>query len=114
MDVSDGLAWDLFRLGRASRVAIELQHVPIHPDARRAARRSGRTALDHALHDGEDHELLAAVPRSKLGGLRAAAKRAGVPLVCIGVARRGAGLTLVMDGERQAWHPDQGGWKHGT
>lgn len=114
MDVSDGLAWDLFRLGRASRVAVDLQHVPIHPDARRAARKSGRTALDHALHDGEDHELLAAVPRSKWGGLLAAAKRAGVRVLSIGAARKGAGLTLVMDGERHAWHPEQGGWKHGT
>lgn len=114
MDVSDGLAWDLFRLGRSSRVAIDLQHVPIHPDAQRAARSSGRTALDHALHDGEDHELIASVPQSKLRAVLAAAKRADVPLVCMGLAREGAGLTLVLDGVRRPWLPEQGGWKHGA
>ncbi|MDE0916512.1 MAG: thiamine-phosphate kinase [Planctomycetota bacterium] len=114
MDVSDGLAWDLYRMGRASKVCIDLHHVPVHSDARRAARESGRTAVDHALHDGEDHELLAAVPRSKLGALMAAAKRAGVPVLEIGSARKGAGLTLSVDGLCGPWHPDQGGWKHGA
>ncbi|MDP6739901.1 MAG: thiamine-phosphate kinase [Planctomycetota bacterium] len=114
MDVSDGLAWDLHRFGRASGVAVDLQYVPIHPDARRAARQSGRTPLDHALHDGEDHELLAAVPRSKMNGLMAAAKHAGIRVLSIGAAREGAGLALVMDGGHHAWHPDQGGWKHGV
>lgn len=63
MDVSDGLALDLHRLARASDVAFELREVPIHRDARRAARASGLTALEHALEDGEDHELLACLPR---------------------------------------------------
>ncbi|MHC4377421.1 MAG: thiamine-phosphate kinase, partial [Planctomycetota bacterium] len=62
MDVSDGLALDLHRLARASDVAFELHDVPIHRDARRAARASGRTPLEHALGDGEDHELLACLP----------------------------------------------------
>src|SRR5262245_21021586 len=35
MDVSDGLALDLTRLARASRVRIDLEEVPIHPDALR-------------------------------------------------------------------------------
>jgi hypothetical protein len=57
---------------------------------------------------------LAAVPRSKLGALMAAAKRAGVPVLEIGFARKGAGLTLSVDGLGGPWHPDQGGWKHGA
>src|SRR5262249_59963842 len=64
MDVSDGLARDLARIAELSRVRIELGFVPIHDDARRAARRDGRRALDHALDDGEDHELVATLPRS--------------------------------------------------
>ena len=63
MDVSDGLALDLHRLARASKVAFELLKLPIHRDARRAARTSGRLPLEHALGDGEDHELLACLPR---------------------------------------------------
>jgi thiamine-monophosphate kinase len=66
MDVSDGLALDLSRLARESGVGaiVETDRVPIHGDARRLAERShdGRTPLEHALGDGEDFELLLAVP----------------------------------------------------
>jgi thiamine-monophosphate kinase len=37
---------------------IEAARIPIHADAQTMSRRSGRSSLDHALHDGEDHELL--------------------------------------------------------
>jgi thiamine-monophosphate kinase len=64
MDVSDGLALDASRLAAASGcgVAIELATIPISADARRLAASTGRTPLDHALGDGEDFELLLAVP----------------------------------------------------
>lgn len=63
MDVSDGLALDLHRMARASGVSFQLDAVPIHRDARRLASESGRAPLDHALEDGEDHELIACLPR---------------------------------------------------
>jgi thiamine-monophosphate kinase len=66
MDVSDGLAIDLSRLVRESGVGaiVETDRVPIHEDARRLAnqRNDGHTPLEHALGDGEDFELLLAVP----------------------------------------------------
>jgi thiamine-monophosphate kinase len=64
IDVSDGLSLDLFRLATASGcgAAIALEAVPIDPAARQLAARGedGRTALDHALSDGEDFELILA------------------------------------------------------
>jgi thiamine-monophosphate kinase len=107
MDVSDGLAWDLFRLARASRVALELERVPLHRDARRAARASGRSALDHGLHDGEDHELVACLGAGPLP--------AGV--LQIGRVRTGAGLwlsaALCGAARPRRWQPSEGGWRHG-
>lgn len=112
MDVSDGLAWDLFRLARAAGVAIELElaRVPVHADARRLARRTRREAWEHALHDGEDHELIATLsPRA----LELA--RARVNLHAIGRVVRGRGLILIhADGRREPWQPRRGGWKHGA
>ncbi len=110
MDVSDGLALDLFRIARASRVAIELDlsAVPIHADARRLARRSGRTALDHALHDGEDHELVATLSASALARARVRG------LQVIGRVVAGSGLRLVDDrGRKRRWSLENGGWLHG-
>jgi thiamine-monophosphate kinase len=112
MDVSDGLAWDLFRLARASRVRIEIESsaVPVHADARRAARQDGRTPLDHALHDGEDHELIAALPARALDRL----KRSAPAVAVIGRVRSGSGLWILADdGRARRWRPAEGGWKHG-
>jgi thiamine-monophosphate kinase len=60
IDLSDGLGIDLSRLLRASGVGaiLEARRIPIAPAARRMAAESGRSALEHALGDGEDFELL--------------------------------------------------------
>lgn len=116
MDVSDGLALDLSRIARASGVAIDIGVVPVHPDARRRARQSGRAALSHALHDGEDHELVATLPGSAvLRALREAPRRCpGFTL--LGNVRRGTGLRIPRDERSEELVPfaGEGGWIHGT
>jgi thiamine-monophosphate kinase len=64
MDISDGLALDASRLAAASGcgAALRLDAIPLSPDAVRCSARTGRSPLDHALGDGEDFELLIAVP----------------------------------------------------
>ena len=60
IDVSDGLSRDLAHVCRASNVGATVMAdlVPVHEDAIEMRRRDGRTPLEHALHDGEDYELL--------------------------------------------------------
>lgn len=66
IDVSDGLSLDLSRMAEESGcgAAIELNSVPIADDAHRLveSQADNRSALDHALADGEDFELILAVP----------------------------------------------------
>jgi thiamine-monophosphate kinase len=59
IDLSDGLSRDLGHICRASHVGavVMASLVPVHEDAIEM-RRDGRTPLEHALHDGEDYELL--------------------------------------------------------
>lgn len=113
MDVSDGLAWDLYRLARRAGVHIDLEHVPVHRDARRAARKSGRDPLDHALHDGEDHELLATLPRRSLERVLAEAPQHCPGLLVVGRVTAGRGLRVPMHGGLRSWQPGSGGWRHG-
>ncbi|MFT5050619.1 MAG: thiamine-monophosphate kinase [Chlamydiales bacterium] len=112
MDVSDGLAWDLHRLARASGVCVELDDVPVHRDARRIAKLDGRSARWHALHDGEDHELIATVPRARLERLLAEAGRRCPQLSVVGRVRGGSGLHILEGDEYHTWR-DEGGWRHG-
>ena len=113
MDISDGLAWDLWRLARSSAVRLELEQVPLLRAAHLAARESGRSALDHGLHDGEDHELVATLP---------AAARLPAGCVRIGRVTAGSGLGLSAElvraleggGVARDWVPGEGGWRHGS
>lgn len=60
IDVSDGLAKDLHHICEESHVGAILfaDMIPIHADAVRRAEQTGQTPLHHALHDGEDFELV--------------------------------------------------------
>lgn len=66
IDASDGLARDLAHLVEESScgAVVWTDRIPISADAERLAAQlaDGSTPLDHALADGEDFELILAVP----------------------------------------------------
>lgn len=87
IDASDGLSVDLNHLVEESGcgAVLDLDAVPIADDARRLAEQldDGTTALDHALGDGEDFELiLAASPDAAARML--AEQPLGIPLAEVG------------------------------
>lgn len=95
IDVSDGLSLDLSRLAQASRCGAELDlaAIPIAPAAyvRSVSPGDLRTPLEHALADGEDFELLFAVPPA-VGPEFLAAAPADLELTRIGQLIREPGL----------------------
>lgn len=98
IDVSDGLSLDTARLMAASGTAalLDMDAIPIHADAVAASRRAGDTLtpLDHALGDGEDFELVLAMPPDAAAAAVAASARAPfrTPLTIFGEVIEGAGL----------------------
>jgi thiamine-monophosphate kinase len=59
MDLTDGLGKDLRQLIPTGCAAqLELDRIPVSPDAALCAAESGRSTLEHAFCDGEDYELL--------------------------------------------------------
>lgn len=71
-DVSDGLALDLHHLGTDSRIGVivDLEKIPISSAAQELAKNTGKTPLQHALGDGEDFELLLAIPPQSIPELK--------------------------------------------
>jgi thiamine-monophosphate kinase len=112
IDCSDGLSLDLGRMMAASgtRGAVNLADVPIHPDALTMSRQpgDGKSPLDHALADGEDFELIMAMPPDAARALVAAAASPslGLPITVIGAVEAGSGLVAIAaDGSRRSLEP---------
>ncbi len=84
MDVSDGLAWDLFRLARAAGVALELELAQRARPPRRAARRRRRARARAARRRGPRADRL-----HRAGGLAplCRARAAALPAAARGRAR---------------------------
>ncbi|HEY7086445.1 MAG TPA: thiamine-phosphate kinase [Tepidisphaeraceae bacterium] len=98
IDISDGLSRDLKHICEESGVGavVEARCVPIHEDARKI--QDGRAPLEHALHDGEDHELLFTDSRAHPDWIR------------IGEITADTGIFLEQDGKRTPLDPK--GWEH--
>lgn len=73
MDISDGLSVDLLRMCDASHLGaiLDLERIPVTDSATQLSTTSGKTAVEHALGDGEDFELLLAVAPDALERIQA-------------------------------------------
>lgn len=101
IDLSDGIAGDLRHLLAASRVGATLltSAIPISAAARQLAgsRNRGPSPLTAALTDGEDYELLFALPAQQAVALHDAWTRQfpGLRLSCIGKVVAQPGISLM-------------------
>ncbi len=95
MDVSDGLALDLARMAEASGVgaALDEAQIPVSEDARTRSEQTGRPALEHALGDGEDFELLMAVAPADADRM-IVEENPAIPITRIGEITASPGLVL--------------------
>jgi thiamine-monophosphate kinase len=83
IDLSDGLALDLHRLCKESRVAAEVDSIPMVPGA----------TIERALHGGEDYELLFTLPSGK---------KAPAGTTLIGKITRGTAGAVWFEGKKLA------------
>jgi thiamine-monophosphate kinase len=103
IDISDGLSRDLGHICRESGVGAVIfgERVPVHEDVKRLPAEDGMSPLEHALHDGEDHELLYVADE------RLPAELAGT---WIGVTTEEKGVRLRVEGEVRPL--ERRGWEH--
>jgi thiamine-monophosphate kinase len=95
MDVSDGLAGDLAKLARVSKVAadIEVARVPLS-DAAQAAIAQDAALIEPALTGGDDFEILCTVPPANIDRFRVAAMMARTAIADIGTIAEGEGAVF--------------------
>ena len=94
-DLSDGMAKDLQGLINTTQDAvIDLASLPISDAAHQCSKADGKPAVEHALQDGEDYELLFTVQAQQADLLEANFKKQfpQTPLKSIGNVSQGTGL----------------------
>lgn len=116
IDISDGLSTDLTHLCQASGFAAEIDEaaLPIHPLATHAERSGlAPSALELALHGGEDYELLFTAPSTT----PIPRTLAGVPIRRIGTMgkpKRNQPLIILKSKTGQRIPIKASGWQHFT
>jgi thiamine-monophosphate kinase len=104
IDVSDGLSLDLARICEASScgAVVNLAAIPIARAAEELAKEQndGSSAIDHALSDGEDFELVLAVPADSAADF-VGRQALGVRLARIGQFIEQPGLFSIGKDEKQ-------------
>ncbi|HXV45405.1 MAG TPA: thiamine-phosphate kinase [Nitrososphaera sp.] len=91
IDSSDGLATSLYELAGQSRVDIVIENAPAAEGVEKFAQENGLDAHELVFHGGEEYEIVATIPKSKLKQAATAARKAGVGLHIIGRVKRGSG-----------------------
>lgn len=91
IDSSDGLAISLYELALSSGVDIVVNKVPAAPGLDRFGEENAIDVDELVFHGGEEYEIVATVPRSKLKQTESAARKAKVQLLVIGRVRKGTG-----------------------
>jgi thiamine-monophosphate kinase len=110
IDSSDGLAWSLHELARASRVGFVITSVPVADEVLRFAEFNGLDGLELALYGGEEYELVVTVKPKRWADAETAVEAAGGRLLPIGKVTRRRQVLLNVDGETHA--VEVRGWEH--
>jgi thiamine-monophosphate kinase len=104
IDVSDGLAADVYHLCEESGcgAVLRAEAIPLTPEAYQL--NDGRSAREHALTDGEDFELVLTLAPAEAQGLLRSQPIPGITLVHIGECLE-QGFWLEERGERTVLQP---------
>ncbi len=109
IDVTDGLAANLWQISRMSKVKLSVgyEKLPINPLVRKFAAEHGFDERDFTLFGGEDFELLFTVRKEGWSKVKRGLARRGTKASVIGEVARGRGVYLQTEQKAEKM-PDRG------
>jgi len=110
IDSSDGLAWSLHEIARASEVGVSVSYLPVAKEASRFATINKLDASELALYGGEEYELILTVKPRLWVKAEKAAQKAGGKLYKIGKITAGKKVMMETHGKHVLIAPK--GYEH--
>jgi thiamine-monophosphate kinase len=110
IDSSDGLAWSLHEISRASNVGFLIDNLPIAPEVEMFAKIHGFDPVELALYGGEEYELLVTIKPSLWQEAKKAVENVGGSLIKLGLVTKEKQLLLKTDGKLVSI--EARGWEH--
>jgi thiamine-monophosphate kinase len=101
IDSSDGLAWSLHELAKASRVGFIIDRLKVSSICERFAQNHGLSVYDLALYGGEEFELVVTIPDEKWKEANAEIRKTGSQLLPIGIATKEKSVILKTEAEEK-------------
>ena len=110
IDSSDGLAWSLYEIAKASHVGFLIDNPPVASETKKFAEINSLDPLELAFYGGEEYELVLTVKPKLWSKAEEAVKKAGGSLIRIGRVTAEKQVILEVDGEKRVIEPR--GWEH--
>jgi len=110
IDSSDGLAWGLHEIAKASKVGFLINKLPIAEEVKEFARINRLDPLELTLYGGEEYELVLAIKPNLWKKAKRAVEKVGGELLSMGKVTAERQVLLEIDGKRRVIEPR--GWEH--
>ena len=110
IDSSDGLAWCLHEIGKASNVGFTIENPPIAQEAYEFAKKHNLDPLDLGFYGGEEYELVFTVRPKQWTEIINALKEIGGTAIRIGRAIEKKGVFLL--GKGRSFKIEEKGFEH--
>ena len=110
IDSSDGLAWSLHEISRASNVGFLIDNLPVAREAKQFAEIHHLDPIELSLYGGEEYELLVTIKSRLWEKAKKSVENVGDSLIKIGVVTKEKNLLLKTEGKTVLI--DARGWEH--
>ena len=110
IDSSDGLAWSLHEISKASNIGFSIDNLPTAKEAEEFAKINNLSQTELSLYGGEEYELVITVTPKLWKKAQNAVLNVGTRLIKIGKVTKEKSLTLKID--RRALQIEPRGWEH--
>jgi thiamine-monophosphate kinase len=110
IDSSDGLAWSLHEISRASNVGFLIDNLPAAQEAKQFAEIHHLDLTELSLYGGEEYELLVTIKSRLWEKAKKSVENVGDSLIKIGVVTKEKNLLLKTEGKTVLI--DARGWEH--